>query len=72
MAIPPGSLRPRPGALSFRLLIKRLVDMGNHLHVVGTIDDQPVDVRWPEGAPPATEGSEITVSPGPDAVILGT
>jgi ABC-type sugar transport system ATPase subunit len=69
VAIPPGSLRAGSGTLSFRFLVKRVVDMGNHVHVAGTIAGQPVDIRWPEGVPPAAE-SEITVSPGFGAVVL--
>lgn len=61
VAIAPGSLRPGNGALTFVLEIETVIDMGNHLHVVGTIEDERVDLRLPAGVAPPLEGSTLTV-----------
>jgi ABC-type proline/glycine betaine transport system ATPase subunit len=70
VAIAPGSLRPGNGALGFLLEVEQVIDMGNHLHVVGTITDQRVDLRLPVGVAPPLEGSSLNVHAGPDAVTL--
>jgi ABC-type sugar transport system ATPase subunit len=70
VAIAPGSLRPGNGALGFLLEVEQVIDMGNHLHVVGTITDQRVDLRLPVGVAPPLEGSSLNVHAAPDAVTL--
>jgi ABC-type sugar transport system ATPase subunit len=70
LAIAPGSLRPGNGTLTFVLEVERVIDMGNHQHVVGTIEDERVDLRLPVGVAPPLEGSELRVHAGSDAVTL--
>ena len=70
VAIPPGSLRPGIGPLSFVLEVEQVIDMGNHLHVVGMIQDSRVDLRLPAGVAPPEEGSELNVHAASDAVSL--
>jgi len=61
VAIPPSSLRPGEGSLTFVLAVERVIDMGNHIHVIGTIDGERVDVRLriEEASPQA--GSSLRV-----------
>jgi ABC-type sugar transport system ATPase subunit len=70
VAVAPGSLKPGNGALTFMLEVEQVIDMGNHLHVVGTIEEERVDLRLPSGVAPPAEGSSLRVHAGPDAVPL--
>jgi ABC-type sugar transport system ATPase subunit len=70
LAIAPGSLRPGNGALAFVLEVERVIDMGNHQHVVGTIEDERVDLRLPVGVAPPLEGSSLRVHAASDLVLL--
>jgi thiamine transport system ATP-binding protein len=70
LAIPPGGLRPGSGAQEFSIVVEQVIDMGNHLHVIGTVGDERVDVRLPAGMASPTQRSRLIVHPGPDAVAL--
>jgi ABC-type sugar transport system ATPase subunit len=70
VAIAPGSLKPGNGALTFMLEVESVIDMGNHLHVVGTIEQERVDLRLPAGVAAPVEGSSLKVHTGADAVNL--
>jgi energy-coupling factor transporter ATP-binding protein EcfA2 len=70
LAIPPGSLRVGNGPLPFTVEVERVIDMGNHLHVLGTVGEQRVDFRLPSRVAPPEEGSELRVHAGADAVML--
>jgi ABC-type sugar transport system ATPase subunit len=70
VAVAPGGLRPGNGALSFLLEVEQVIDMGNHLHVVGTIEDERVDLRLPAGIDPPEGGSSLRVHAGAAAVTL--
>jgi ABC-type sugar transport system ATPase subunit len=62
IAIPPGGLRLGGGtgtAPGFRLRVERVVDMGNHPHVIGRVGDARVDLRLSNGGP----------LPAPDALV---
>jgi ABC-type sugar transport system ATPase subunit len=72
LAVPPGGLRPGLGRPAFTVSIQQVVDMGNHLHVVGTIEGERVDVRLPAGASPPAAGSELAVHAASDAVRLSS
>ena len=61
LAVPPGGLKPGTGALTLMLVVERVIDMGNHLHVVGTINGERVDLRLPAGVAPPPEGSGFRV-----------
>ncbi len=61
VAVPPGGLKPGGGELSFTLVVERVVDMGNHLHVLGTIAGARTDLRLPTGAARPTLGQEMPV-----------
>jgi ABC-type sugar transport system ATPase subunit len=61
VAIAPGGLQPGDGALAFNLTVDHVIDMGNHLHVVGTIEGCRVDLRLPEGVAPLQPGSILIV-----------
>ncbi len=50
VAIPPGGLQVGEGTPAFVLLVESVIDMGNHLHVFGTIDGIRADVRLPIAA----------------------
>jgi ABC-type sugar transport system ATPase subunit len=71
LAIPPGGLRPGGGAQEFSVLVEQVIDMGNHLHVIGAVGDQRVDIRLSAGTGSPTQGSRLRVHAGPDAVTLG-
>jgi ABC-type sugar transport system ATPase subunit len=69
VAIAPGGLRPGHGPLRFELEVEQIIDMGNHLHLVGTIDQQRVDLRLPAGAAPPVDGATLKVH-APEAITL--
>jgi ABC-type sugar transport system ATPase subunit len=71
-AIPPGSLRPGNGTPSFMLEVERVIDMGNHLHVVGTIEDERVDLRLPAGVAPPVEGANLKVHAASHVILPGS
>jgi ABC-type sugar transport system ATPase subunit len=71
MAVPPGGLRPGLfGRPEFRVAVEQVIDMGNHLHVVGMIGNDRVDFRLPSGVAAPETGSTFTVHAGPEAVRL--
>jgi thiamine transport system ATP-binding protein len=70
IAIPPGSLRPGIGAITFDLEVEQVIDMGNHLHVVGMIEEERVDLRLSSGVAPPAEGAHLKVHAASDAVTL--
>jgi hypothetical protein len=70
VAIAPGSLKPGQGPLAFMLEVERVIDMGNHLHVVGTIEEERVDLRLSPGVAPPPEGAKLKVHAASDAVTL--
>jgi len=43
------------------LEVERVIDMGNHLHVVGRVGEDPVDLRLPAGVAAPEEGSSLRV-----------
>ena len=49
IAIPPGGVRLGPGSPGFRLSVERVVDMGNHPHLIGRVRDARVDLRLSNG-----------------------
>jgi ABC-type sugar transport system ATPase subunit len=61
LAIPPGGLRPGDGPVPFMLTVERVIEMGNHLHVVGLVGPDRVDLRLPPGVAPPEEGSSLRV-----------
>jgi ABC-type sugar transport system ATPase subunit len=70
IGIPPGSLRPGIGAISFLLEVEQVIDMGNHLHVVGMIEKERVDLRLSSGVAPPEEGAKLKVHAAWDAVTI--
>src|SRR5215213_9094117 len=69
VAIAPGGLRPGNGPLPF-LLEERVIDMGNHLHVVGRVGEDPVDLRLPAGVAAPEEGSSRRVHAAQAIVLM--
>lgn len=61
LAIPAGGLRVGNGIPGFTVGVEHVIDMGNHLHVLGRIAEQTIDVRLPPGAAPLLEGSNLGV-----------
>ncbi len=45
VGVPPGGFRVGEGAPAFDLTVERIVDMGNHPHLLGRIGDVRIDVR---------------------------
>lgn len=62
IAVPPGGLRlgaTRPPAFAFR--VERVVDMGNHPHLVGRVGDVRVDLRLGPGETAPAPGAEVRI-----------
>ncbi|MEP7176528.1 MAG: ABC transporter ATP-binding protein [Gemmatimonadales bacterium] len=53
VAVPPGGLELGEGSPAFTLHVERIVDMGNHPHVLGRVGDVRVDLRLSGETPPA-------------------
>lgn len=70
IAVAPGGLRPGNGPFRFVIDVEQVIDMGNHMHLIGTIEDQRVDLRLPAGVAPPVEGSSLKVHAGPEVVTL--
>ena len=61
VAVPPGGIRPGWGSPGFSLEVVRVVDMGNHMHVLGRVGGARVDLRLAQGDPLPRPGSAIDV-----------
>jgi ABC-type sugar transport system ATPase subunit len=70
LAIPPGGLHPGEGNPQFSLRVEQVIDMGNHLHVVGSVQGERVDIRLPVGMASPPAGSQLTLHAGEDAISL--
>lgn len=69
LAVPPGGLRLGEGSPGFSLEIERVVDMGNHPHLLGRIGDVRVDLRLDAGEALPNPGESIRVT-ARTAVVL--
>jgi ABC-type sugar transport system ATPase subunit len=61
IAVPAGGLRLNGRVPSFTLHVERVVDMGNHPHVVGRVGDVRVDLRLAAGDPVPPAGAVLQV-----------
>jgi ABC-type sugar transport system ATPase subunit len=61
VAVPPGGLRVGTGSPTLRLLVERVVNMGEHEHVAGLIGEVRVDLRWPTDAAIPPVGATVDV-----------
>jgi energy-coupling factor transporter ATP-binding protein EcfA2 len=61
LAIPAGGLRPGNGTQPFTVVVEQVIDMGNHVHVIGTAGRDRADIRLPQGMPPPMVGSSMMV-----------
>jgi ABC-type sugar transport system ATPase subunit len=61
VAVPPGGLCVGTGPLALRLVVERVVNMGEHDHVGGLVNGVRVDLRWPSGAPVPPLGATLDV-----------
>ena len=61
IAVPAGGLRLGQGCPRFSLHVERVVDMGNHPHVVGRVGDVRVDLRLAAGDPMPEPGTVLQV-----------
>lgn len=60
-AVPPGALRIGGGPEAVEVVVDRVVDMGSHRHVVGTVAGTRVDVRLPASGTVPVLGATISV-----------
>jgi ABC-type sugar transport system ATPase subunit len=61
IAVPPGAVRLGRGAPGFTLSVERVVDMGNHPHVVGRVGEMRMDLRLSNGDPVPAPGASLEV-----------
>lgn len=61
IGVPPGGLRLGDGAMAFDMAVERVIDMGNHLHLVGTVGGRRADLRLPSGTAAPAGGRSIRV-----------
>jgi energy-coupling factor transporter ATP-binding protein EcfA2 len=62
LAVPPGGLRLGRGTPEFTLHVERIVDMGNHPHLVGRVGEVRVDLRLAGGDQPPRAGEAVPVT----------
>jgi len=70
VAVPAGGWRLGSGHPTFELLVERLIDMGDHRHIVGWVSGGRVDVRLQPGDPAPAPGDRVGIS-ARQAVRLG-
>lgn len=67
IGFPPGALRCGAGEVTFRMVVARDIDMGNHRHLVGRVleaaEPVTVELRLEADAPGEARGAEIQVHP---------
>jgi len=61
IAVPPGGLRLGERTPGFALRVERVVDMGNHPHLLGRVGDVRVDLRLAAGDPVPAPGEVVQV-----------
>jgi ABC-type sugar transport system ATPase subunit len=61
IGVPPGAWALGDGDGSLDMLVERVVDMGNHLHAVGTVDGGRVDVRLRPADPVPAAGERVRI-----------
>lgn len=69
LAVPPGALRLGAGTPGFMLLVERVVDMGNHPHLIGRIGAVRVDLRLGAGQAAPAPGASVPVAPASHVVL---
>jgi ABC-type sugar transport system ATPase subunit len=62
VAVPAGGWRPGSGPLTLELVVERVVDMGDHRHVLGSVGGARVDVRLHPGDPEPAPGERVPVT----------
>ena len=62
IAVPPGAVRLGRGTPGFTLSVERVVDMGNHPHVIGRVGKTRVDLRLSPGDAVPAAGARLEVS----------
>jgi ABC-type sugar transport system ATPase subunit len=62
IAVPAGGWALGDGGASFELAVERVVDMGNHLHAVGTVGRVRVDLRLRPGEPVPAGGERVRIA----------
>jgi ABC-type sugar transport system ATPase subunit len=62
VAVPPGGLQCGEGSPGFMVQVERVVDMGNHRHVLGRVGDVRVDLRLVGGDPVPCVGQAVRIS----------
>jgi len=70
LAVPAGGFKPGDGSPGFTLAVERVIEVGNHFHVVGKIHNDRIDMRLPPGAELPTPGANLRVHAGPHSVRL--
>jgi ABC-type sugar transport system ATPase subunit len=61
IAVPSGAMRLGRGTPGFTLCVERVVDMGNHPHVIGRVGETRMDLRLANGDPLPTPGESLEV-----------
>ncbi len=61
IAVPPGAVRLGLGTPGFTLSVERVVDMGNHPHVIGRVGETRMDLRLSNGDPVPAPGASLEV-----------
>lgn len=69
VAVPPGGLQVGDGTLTFMLRVESVIDMGNHVHVLGIIEGSRADVRLPVGAALPQVGTGLKVHAASHVVL---
>jgi thiamine transport system ATP-binding protein len=69
IAVPAGGLRLGAGNPRFTLDVERVVDMGNHPHVVGRVGEVRVDLRLAAGDPMPVAGAALQVGAASHVVL---
>ena len=62
IGVPAGALRLDGAGLALSLMVERVVDLGNHLHALGTVEGARVDFRLPGGGPVPAPGERLRIT----------